>query len=73
MHYVLAEKGGSMKLRVALLACAGLFASGSAFAQDSSLVADAKAFGARESVIEPRLSNPMTRSRLSLRRPTGPP
>ena len=45
-----------MKLRFALLACAGLFASASAFAQDSSLIADAKAFGARESVVEPRLS-----------------
>jgi dipeptidyl aminopeptidase/acylaminoacyl peptidase len=56
MHYVLAEEGGLMKLRFALLACAGLFVSASAVAQDASLIADAKAFGARESVVEPRLS-----------------
>jgi dienelactone hydrolase len=45
-----------MKLRVALLACAGLFVVAPAFAQDASLVADAKGFGARESVIAPSLS-----------------
>jgi len=45
-----------MKLGVALLAGAGLFVSASAVAQDANLIADAKAFGARESVIEPRLS-----------------
>ena len=45
-----------MKLRFALLACAGLFVSTSAIAQDAGLIADAKAFGAREAVIEPRLS-----------------
>ena len=56
MHYVPAEKGGLMKLRFALLACAGLFLSASAVAQDAGLIADAKAFGSRESVIEPRLS-----------------
>jgi dipeptidyl aminopeptidase/acylaminoacyl peptidase len=56
MHYVIAGEGGFMKLRVSLLACAGLFVSASAIAQDAALIADAKAFGARESVIEPRLS-----------------
>ncbi len=45
-----------MKLRFALLACAGLSLTAPAFAQDANLIADAKAFGARESVIEPRLS-----------------
>lgn len=45
-----------MKLRPALLACASVLVSASAVAQDASLVADAKAFGARESVIEPSLS-----------------
>ena len=45
-----------MKLRPALLACASVLVSASAVAQDASLVADAKAFGARESVIEPTLS-----------------
>lgn len=45
-----------MKSRVSLLACASLFVSASAVAQDAGLAADAKAFGARESVIEPRLS-----------------
>lgn len=45
-----------MKLRVALLACAGLCVAAPAIAQDANLIADAKAFGARESVIEPRLS-----------------
>lgn len=45
-----------MNLRVALLACASLFVAAPAIAQDASLVADAKAFGAREAVIEPKLS-----------------
>jgi len=45
-----------MKLRIALLASAGLFVSASAVAQDANVIADAKAFGARESVVEPRLS-----------------
>ena len=45
-----------MKLRFALLACAGLFVSASAVGQDAALIADAKAFGSREAVIEPRLS-----------------
>lgn len=45
-----------MKLRVALLACASLSCVGPAFAQDSQLLADAKAFGSREAVNEPRLS-----------------
>jgi dipeptidyl aminopeptidase/acylaminoacyl peptidase len=45
-----------MVVRVALLACAGLCVGTGAFAQDSKLVADAKAFGSREAVIEPRLS-----------------
>jgi dipeptidyl aminopeptidase/acylaminoacyl peptidase len=45
-----------MILRVALLACAGLCVTAPAVAQDANLIADAKAFGARESVIEPRLS-----------------
>ncbi len=49
-------KGDFMKLRVALLACAGLFVVAPAFAQDAGLAADAKAFGSREAVIEPRLS-----------------
>jgi dipeptidyl aminopeptidase/acylaminoacyl peptidase len=56
MHYVFAGKGKLMKLRVALLACASVFVVEPAFAQDASLVADAKAFGEREAVIEPRLS-----------------
>ncbi len=45
-----------MKIRIALLACASLFAVAPAFAQNASLAADAKAFGSREAVIEPRLS-----------------
>jgi acetyl esterase/lipase len=45
-----------MKLRNVLLAFAGLFAAVPAFAQDAGLIADAKAFGSREAVIEPRLS-----------------
>ncbi|HEY4069936.1 MAG TPA: S9 family peptidase [Sphingomicrobium sp.] len=45
-----------MKIRTALLACAGLFVVAPAFAQDASLTADAKAFGSREAVIAPRLS-----------------
>src|SRR5689334_15807780 len=50
------SKGGWMKLRTALLACASLFVVAPAFAQDAALTADAKAFGSREAVIEPRLS-----------------
>lgn len=52
-----------MKLRDALLACASLLVCAPVFAQDnaplvadSKLVADAKAFGAREAVIHPDLS-----------------
>ena len=45
-----------MKLRIALLACASIFVGAPSFAQDAGLVADAKAFGEREAVIEPRLS-----------------
>lgn len=45
-----------MKLRFVLLACAGACVSASAAAQQTSLIADAKAFGAREAVVEPRLS-----------------
>jgi dienelactone hydrolase len=45
-----------MKLRTALLACASLLVAAPAFAQDAGLIADAKAFGAREAVVEPRLS-----------------
>jgi dipeptidyl aminopeptidase/acylaminoacyl peptidase len=56
MRYLAAEEGGLMKLHVALLACAGLCVTAPAFAQDAGIVADAKAFGAREAVIEPRLS-----------------
>jgi len=56
MHNSLAEEGGIVKLRPALLACASMFVSASAIAQDQGLIADAKAFGAREAVIEPRLS-----------------
>src|SRR5690348_10636784 len=56
MHNSLAEEGGIVKLRPALLACASMFVSASAIAQDEGLIADAKAFGAREAVIEPRLS-----------------
>jgi dipeptidyl aminopeptidase/acylaminoacyl peptidase len=56
MQYALAGKGELMKLSATLLACASLFVVAPAAAQDSSLIADAKAFGAREDVIEPRLS-----------------
>ncbi len=56
MHYGPAEEGGFVKLRTAWLACAGLFVVAPASAQDSGLAADAKAFGSREAVIEPRLS-----------------
>jgi hypothetical protein len=49
-------KGELMKLRVALVACASMVGVAPAFAQDASLIADAKAFGERETVIEPRLS-----------------
>jgi dipeptidyl aminopeptidase/acylaminoacyl peptidase len=63
MHYVLAGKGDSMKLRIALLATAGLFVTAPVAGQqagpliaNSGLVADAKAFGAREAVIRPDLS-----------------
>ncbi|MGE5563280.1 MAG: alpha/beta hydrolase family protein [Bacillota bacterium] len=45
-----------MKLKVALLACASLCAAAPALGQDAALVADAKAFGSREAVIEPKLS-----------------
>lgn len=45
-----------MRVRTALLACAGLSLAAPAFAQDASLVADAKAFGAREAVSQPKLS-----------------
>jgi hypothetical protein len=45
-----------MNLRVALLACAGLFIAAPALAQDAGLVADAKAFGSREAVLKPKLS-----------------
>lgn len=45
-----------MKLRTALLACASLFVAAPALAQDAGLAADAKAFGEREAVIEPKLS-----------------
>jgi dipeptidyl aminopeptidase/acylaminoacyl peptidase len=62
MHYVAAEKGGFMTFRVMLLASAiGLCASAPAFAGEASLAADAKAFGAREAVIEPELSADGTR------------
>lgn len=40
-----------MKLRVALLACAGLFVASPVVAQDAGLAADAKAFGARDAVV----------------------
>jgi hypothetical protein len=43
-------------MRIALLASAGLFVAMPALAQDAGLIADAKAFGSREGVIEPRLS-----------------
>ena len=45
-----------MRLSVASLACASLCTAVPALAQDAGLIADAKAFGARESVVEPRLS-----------------
>jgi dipeptidyl aminopeptidase/acylaminoacyl peptidase len=54
MH--LPGKGELMKLSAALLACASLFVVAPAAAQDAGLIADAKAFGSREDVIEPRLS-----------------
>nr|NUR37988.1 hypothetical protein [Sphingomonas sp.] len=50
-----------MNVRLALLASAGLFVAAPAFAQDANLAADAKAFGAREAVIEPHLSAEGTR------------
>jgi dipeptidyl aminopeptidase/acylaminoacyl peptidase len=56
LHNVPAEEGGFVKFRNALLACAGLFVVAPAFAQDTGLAADAKAFGSREAVISPRLS-----------------
>jgi dipeptidyl aminopeptidase/acylaminoacyl peptidase len=56
LHNVPAEEGGFVKFRNALLACAGLFVVAPAFAQDTGLAADAKAFGSREVVISPRLS-----------------
>lgn len=45
-----------MKCGLALLACASMFVVAPAIAQDAGLAADAKAFGAREDVIQPRLS-----------------
>ena len=50
-----------MKVHVALLATASLYVAAPAFAQDAQLAADAKAFGAREAVIEPALSADGTR------------
>jgi dipeptidyl aminopeptidase/acylaminoacyl peptidase len=50
-----------LKTRFALLASAGLFVAVPAFAQDVSLAADAKAFGARDAVVEPDLSADGTR------------
>jgi dipeptidyl aminopeptidase/acylaminoacyl peptidase len=45
-----------MMFRNALLACAGWCVVAPAFGQDAGLTADAKAFGAREAVIAPKLS-----------------
>lgn len=45
-----------MSVRTALLVCTSLFVAAPALAQDATLLADAKAFGAREAVMEPRLS-----------------
>jgi dipeptidyl aminopeptidase/acylaminoacyl peptidase len=63
MHDARAGKGDSMKLRICLLAGASLLVAEPVIAQqsgpliaDSGLVADAKAFGAREAVIRPDLS-----------------
>ena len=45
-----------MKLHSALLGCASLCVATPVFAQDAGLIADAKAFGARPSVVQPSLS-----------------
>jgi hypothetical protein len=45
-----------MKLRIALLASAGLFVAAPVIGADASLIADAKAFGARDAVMMPDLS-----------------
>jgi dipeptidyl aminopeptidase/acylaminoacyl peptidase len=54
-------KGDFLNVRLALLASASLFVAAPALAQDAGLAADAKAFGAREAVIEPALSADGTR------------
>jgi dipeptidyl aminopeptidase/acylaminoacyl peptidase len=65
MHYVPAGKGGFVKLRTTLLACASLFVVAPVSAQDAtpspnvtdpSLIVDAKAFGSREAVGAAKLS-----------------
>ena len=50
-----------MNVHIALLASASLFVAAPLYAQDAGLAADAKAFGAREAVIEPALSTDGTR------------
>jgi dienelactone hydrolase len=52
----LSKKGDFMKLRVALLVFAGLYNAAPATGQNADLAADAKAFGARDSVVSPDLS-----------------
>jgi dipeptidyl aminopeptidase/acylaminoacyl peptidase len=54
-------KGEFLKIRLALLASAGLSVAAPASAQDATLTADAKAFGARDAVIAPDLSADGTR------------
>lgn len=49
-------KGDFLKTRLASLASASLFVAAPGMAEDPSLAADAKAFGAREAVIAPDLS-----------------
>src|SRR5436190_19329589 len=50
------EKGDFLNVHIALLASASLLVPAPLYAQDAGLAANAKAFGAREAVIEPALS-----------------